>query len=40
MLLALNNLGGCYEEGRGCEQNLKKAFEIYVIAAEKGDGHG
>lgn len=39
-LPAFNNLGACYEEGRGCEKNLNKAFEAYLIAAEKGDSYG
>lgn len=40
IFLAFNNLGACYEEGRGCEKNLNKAFEAYLIAAEKGDSYG
>ena len=33
---ALYNLGICFEEGTGVEQNLAKAIEYYNEAANKG----
>lgn len=33
---ALYNLGTCFEEGTGVEQNLAKAIECYNEAANKG----
>ena len=34
------NLGICYHYGHGVEADLKKAFELYLAAAEKGYGKG
>lgn len=31
-----NNLGACYHEGKGVEQDYKKAVELYQRAAEQG----
>ena len=33
---AMNNLGYCFEYGRGVEQNLAKAVEWYTIAVDQG----
>ena len=33
---AMNNLGLCFEYGRGVEQNLAKAVEWYTIAVDQG----
>lgn len=30
-------MGLCYEKGKGCEQNLNKAFELYEEAVDKGN---
>ena len=35
---ALENLGICYEEGRGVEKNPTKAFEIFMRCAKLGSG--
>ena len=32
----MNNLGLCFEYGRGVEQNLAKAVEWYTIAVDQG----
>lgn len=38
--LAMNNLGICYENGQGVEQNYQKAVEFYQKAADLGDANG
>jgi len=35
--LAMNNLAGCYATGSGVDQDLRKAFELCLLAAELGD---
>ena len=34
------NLGYCYEQGQGVVLNSKKAFELYMVAAENGYNRG
>ena len=34
---AQDNLGGCYYEGKGIEQDFKEAVKWYRMAAEQGD---
>ena len=34
--VAMNSLGYCYNEGKGCDQNLTKAFEQYEKSAKLG----
>jgi TPR repeat protein len=34
---ACNNLADMYERGEGCEQNIKKALELYKKAADMGN---
>lgn len=33
----MNNLGYCHEYGYGTPQNLEKAIEYYLLAANRGD---
>ncbi len=35
---AQNNLGICYENGKGVEQNIVKAFDYYKMSADQGNG--
>jgi TPR repeat protein len=37
---ACNNLADKYENGEGCEQNIKKALELYKKAADLGNDLG
>lgn len=34
---AINNLAICYQQGKGVEKDLKKAFSLYSLAVSKGD---
>lgn len=38
-LQAMYELGNCYFEGLGVEENVQKAFEYYKKAAEEGHAH-
>ena len=34
----MNSLGVCYESGKGCDQNMTKALELYEKSAHLGNG--
>ena len=38
--VALNNLGSCYEYGKGVKKNMQTAISLYRKAAEKGQKNG
>ena len=37
--MAQNNLGWCYDNGEGVEQDMSKGFEWYLKAAAQGDDY-
>ena len=38
--LAINHVGYCYQNGKGCLKDLNKAFELYEKAANLGNSAG
>ena len=36
ILVAINNVGLCYDQGKGTPKNPQKAFEMYSKSAEGG----